>query len=61
MRTIMSAAILSISIASPAEAIRPDECEQQRALFPKEWNDVSKETPLFFCWSRYSGAVKVTL
>ena len=61
MRTIMSAAILSMSIASPAEAIRPDECEQQRALLPKEWNDVSKEKPLFFCWSHYSGAFKVTL
>ena len=35
--------------------------EQQRALFPKEWNDVSKEKPLFFCWSHYSGAFKVTL
>ena len=61
MRTIMSAAALSMLLASPAEAIRSDECEQQRALFPKEWNDVSKEKPLFFCWSHYSGAFKVTL
>src|SRR5215813_15401917 len=61
MRAIMSAAALSMLIASPAKAIRPDECEQQRALFPKEWNDVSKEKPLFFCWSHYSGAFKVTL
>ena len=59
--TIMSAAVVSMLIASPAVAIRPDECEQQRALFPKEWNDVSKEKPLFFCWSHYSGAFKVTL
>jgi hypothetical protein len=61
MRAIMSAAALSMLMASPAEAIRPDECEQQRALFPKEWNDVSNEKPLFFCWSHYSGAFKVTL
>ncbi len=61
MRAIMSAAVVSMLIASPAVAIRPDECEQQRALFPKEWNDVSKEKPLFFCWSHYSGAFKVTL
>jgi hypothetical protein len=60
MRAIMSAAILSMLLASPAEAIRPDECEQQRALFPKEWNDVGKEKPLFFCWSHYSGAFRVT-
>ena len=61
MRTIMSAAALAMLIASPAEAVRPDECEQQRALFPKQWNDVSKEKPLFFCWSHYSGALKITL
>src|SRR5207244_3001020 len=32
-----------------------------RALFPKEWNDVTKEKPLFYCWSHYSGALRVTL
>jgi hypothetical protein len=61
MRAIMSTAALCLLIASPTEAISPDECEQQRAVFPKEWNDVSKEKPLFFCWSHYSGAFKVTL
>jgi hypothetical protein len=61
MRAIISMAALCVLIASPAKAIRPDECEQQRAAFPKEWNDVSKEKPLFFCWSHYSGAFKVTL
>jgi hypothetical protein len=60
-RAIISMAALCVLIASPAKAIRPDECEQQRAAFPKEWNDVSKEKPLFFCWSHYSGAFKVTL
>ena len=53
MPAIMSAVVFSMLLASPAEAIRPDECEQQRALFPKEWNDVGKEKPLFFCWSHY--------
>ena len=61
MRAIISMAAFCLVIASPAKAIRPDECEQQRAAFPKEWNDVSKEKPLFFCWSHYSGAFKVTL
>ena len=61
MRAIISMAALCVLIASPAKAIRRDECEQQRAAFPTEWNDVSKEKPLFFCWSHYSGAFKVTL
>jgi hypothetical protein len=61
MRAIISMAAFCVVIASPAKAIRPDECEQQRAAFPKEWNDVSKEKPRFFCWSHYSGALKVTL
>jgi hypothetical protein len=61
MRAILSAAALCLLTATPAAAVRPDECEQQRALFPKEWNDVSKEKPLFVCRSHYSGAFKVTL
>ena len=61
MRAVISMATLCVLIANPANAVRPDECEQQRAAFPKEWNDVSKEKPLFFCWSHYSGALKVTL
>lgn len=61
MRAAISVAALCLLIASPARAVRPDECEQQRALFPKEWNDVSKEKPLFACWSHYSGGFKVTL
>jgi hypothetical protein len=61
MRAITSAAVLCMLIAIPAHAVAPDECEQQRALFPKQWNDVSKEKPLFLCWSHYSGAFKITL
>jgi hypothetical protein len=61
MRAIISTAALCVLMASPAEAVRPDECEHQRGFFPTEWNDVSKEKPLFFCLSHYSGAFKVTL
>jgi hypothetical protein len=45
----------------PALAVRPDECEQQRAQYPRDWNDVSNEKPLFICTSHYGGAVKVTI
>ncbi|HEY7665794.1 MAG TPA: hypothetical protein VH934_21965 [Xanthobacteraceae bacterium] len=61
MRATIFAAALCLLMASPAAAVRPDECEQQRAVFPKDWNDVSKEKPLFVCSSHYSGAFKVTL
>src|SRR5260370_27865992 len=61
MRATLLAAALCLLMAPPAAAVRPDECEQQRAMFPKDWNDVSKEKPLFYCWSHYSGALRVTL
>src|SRR5258708_19056248 len=61
MRAALLAAALCLLMAPPAAAVRPDECEQQRAMFPKDWNDVSKEKPLFYCWSHYSGALRVTL
>ena len=61
MRAVISMATLCVLIANPANAVRPDECEQQRAAFPKECREVSKEKPLFFCSSHYSGAFKVTL
>jgi hypothetical protein len=61
VRGIMSAAALCMLITSPAGAVGPDECKQQRALFPKEWNDVSTEKPLFSCRSHYSGRLQVTL
>ena len=41
-------ATLCVLVANPANAVRPDECEQQRAAFPKEWNDVSKENRFSF-------------
>src|SRR5438067_10620146 len=61
MRATLSSAALCLLLASPALAIRPDECEQQRALFPKDWNDVTKEKPLCYCWSHNSGALRFTL
>ena len=61
MRAASAAAALFLLTTNPAAAVAPDECEQQHALFPKEWNDVSGEKPLFVCWSHYSGGLRVTL
>jgi hypothetical protein len=44
-----------------AQAVRPDECEQQRALYPTDWTDVSHEAALFECASHYSGSLRVKL
>lgn len=44
-----------------AHAVRPDECEQQRALYPPAWADVSEEQALFDCASHYSGSLRVKL
>jgi hypothetical protein len=48
-------------IASGAHAVRPDECEQQRKLYPAVWADVSREKTLFDCSSHYSGALRIKL
>jgi len=45
----------------PAVAVGPDECERQRAEYPKVWNDVSSERPLFICSSHYAGSVKIAI
>jgi hypothetical protein len=44
-----------------ANAVAPDECEQQRAVYPKDWNDVSRERPLFICTSHYSGSLRISV
>jgi hypothetical protein len=44
-----------------ALAVAPDECEQQRGQYPKGWNDVSAETPVFTCTAHYAGPIKITL
>jgi hypothetical protein len=48
-------------IASGAHAVRPDECEQHRKLYPAVWADVSREKTLFDCASHYSGALRIKL
>ena len=53
--------LLLLATTQSAFAVRPDECEQQRALYPKRWNDVSQEKPLFTCTSHYSGSLRVTV
>jgi hypothetical protein len=50
-----------VLVSQSARAIRPDECEQQRALYPKNWNDISKEMPLFQRQSHYSGALRISI
>jgi hypothetical protein len=44
-----------------AHAVRPDECEQQRKLYPEVWADVSQEQALFECSSHYAGSLRVKL
>jgi hypothetical protein len=54
--------ILFLAMAmSPARAFAPDGCQQQRAMYPKIWDDVSKEKPLFLCSSHYGGPISVTI
>jgi hypothetical protein len=59
MRAILAAVLAVIPVT--AFAVDANECELQRAQYPKAWNDVSQEKALFFCVSHYSGAVKITL
>jgi hypothetical protein len=57
-------AALSLAIfaaGDAAVAVRADECEQQRADFPKDWNDVAGAKPLYRCQSHYEGALIVSL
>ncbi len=46
---------------SGAHAVRPDECEQQRKLYPEVWADVSHEQALFDCASHYAGSLRIKL
>jgi len=61
--SLLTAALwLAILAASDAAfAVREDECEQQRADFPKDWNDVLKAEPLFRCQSHYEGTMLVSV
>jgi hypothetical protein len=44
-----------------AQAVEPNECELQRAQYPKSWKDVSQEKALFDCRSHYAGGLAVRL
>ena len=65
IRPIMVAALSLFGVllagVLDARAVRPDECEQQRKLYPEIWADVSEEEPLFDCSSHYSGSLRIKL
>ena len=46
---------------SPAFAFAPNGCQQQRAMYPKQWDDVSKEKLLFLCSSHYVDPIRITI
>lgn len=61
---ILALAALMLAVfagGNPAVAVREDECEQQRADYPKDWNDVLKAEPLFRCQSHYEGTLLVSI
>ena len=45
----------AVSVVTASAQRYEDVCAKQRALYPADWNDVSRETPLFACNAR--GAV----
>jgi hypothetical protein len=59
MRLILGLSLL-IFATTAALAVSPDECEQQRAQYPKNWTDVSHEQALFDC-SSHSGGIRVKI
>ena len=67
MRTLVPSfliAALSLAIfaaGDAAVAVSEDVCEQQRADYPKDWNDVAGAKPLYRCQSHYEGALVVSL
>jgi hypothetical protein len=60
MRLILALSLLIFATIA-AVAVSPDECEQQRAQYPKNWTDVSHEQALFDCSSHYSGGIRVKI
>ncbi len=58
----LAALLLAVLAAGHAAvAVREDECEQQRADYPKDWNDVLEAEPLFRCQSHYEGTLLVSI
>ena len=58
MRTIL-VVILVILSTRLASAVDANECQLQRAQYPQNWTDVSKDTGLFDCTSHYGDALRV--
>jgi hypothetical protein len=61
MRTVFVVLLLLVLSGGTGFAIDPNECEIQRAAYPKDWNDVSKDRSLFTCSSHYSGSIRIML
>jgi hypothetical protein len=59
IRTVLMVALLAETLG-PAAAFAPDGCEQQRKLYPANWNDTSREKPLFNCESQ-QGRIRVKI
>ena len=61
--SLLIASLLLVTLAATdvAFAVSADVCEQQRALYPKDWNDVAGAKPLYRCHSHYDGALVVSL
>jgi hypothetical protein len=54
IRTLVLAPLVALTVLPAAgRAVSADACEEQRAQFPKDWLDVSRETPLFDCRGHY--------
>jgi hypothetical protein len=59
-RTTLAIALL-IGTGNLAAAFAPDGCEQQRALYPTNWNDTATEKALFTCQSRRDDPVRIKI
>ncbi len=67
MRTLVPSFLIAalllayLAAGDAAVAVSEDVCEQQRALYPKVWNDVLKAKPLYRCQSHYEGTLLVSI
>jgi hypothetical protein len=59
-RTLLASAPI-IAAATSAAAFAPDGCEQQRAQYPANWSDTSREKPLFICTSPHSEPYRIKI
>jgi hypothetical protein len=61
MRSLYAVLVYWCVLEGSASAVREDACEQQRALYPKSWSDLSNERLLVHCSSHYAGELHVRL